>query len=228
MLVIDDQAQESSEIFLLDADFRVQNSVISLAAAPKYVILSPETMGRLQRIAYLTRCPGIDFGIRICGRASHVARMAEKVGGAPEKLAAMFDLQFLQMINRFGKALSERPDVVCVRHDIDVVETVEGQVQLLHERQRSFPLFARCRGVVRADVPWAAKCATAEHIAARPAECVPEAHREAQMIFHPLAKDHAILVVPAIGEIVGAIRSFIANGGELGEIVSGHGKSLLE
>ncbi len=131
-------------------------------------------------------------------------------------------LQLLQMINRLGKALAERTDGVGIGHDVGVVEAVEGHVQFLDEGQRSLPLGTRRRRIVCACMPGATEGAGAEHIAARPAEAMPEADRKAQMLFHALAQDDLVLVVPAIGEVVITLRPLVGDGREFSEITGGH------
>ena len=228
VLVLDHKVEETAEVFLLDADLGIEDGVVPLAPTPQHVICAAQPMRRLQRIAYLTRGPGVDFGIGVSGGARHVARVAEQVRGAPQQLAAMLRLQRFEMVDSLGKAAAEAGDVVGIGHHVDIVEAIERHIELLDEGQRRFSLGFRRGGVVRTGMPWAAEGAGTEHIAARPAESVPKAHRHAQVIFHALAQHLAVLVVPAVGEIVAAGGSFVADGVKRGEIVCGHEGLLLK
>ena len=228
VLVFDHEIEEPAEIFLLDIDFGVENCVVAFAATPQHIIGAAEPVRRFQRVAHLHRGPAIDFGIGIGCGACHIARVAEQVGRAPQQFAAMLVLQRFKVIDRFGKAAAERADVDGIGHDIDIVKTVERHIELFDERQRGFALGPGGGSVIGAGMPGAAERACAKHIAARPAECVPEAHGEAQLVLHALAQHHAVLVIPAIGEIVRAAGAFKAHRVERGEIVCGHGGLLLK
>src|SRR3546814_8302400 len=81
-----------------------------------------------------------------------------------------------------------------------VVEAIEGQVELAHEAERGFALHRRRLRRIGVLLPRAIEGARPEDVRPRPAEGVPHAHREAQMLFHRLAEDLAVLVVEAIGE----------------------------
>ena len=64
----------------------------------------------------------------------------------------------------------------------------------------------------RVIAPWeprALEGLAAERVAARPGEGVPIGDGEAQMVFQPLAGDHLVGIVEAIGERIGAVRPFI-------------------
>ena len=145
--------------------------------------------------------------------------MAEQVGGAPQELATVPGLKFLQVIDRFGEAGAKAGGVLGIGHHVDIVETIERQVELFDEGKARLALGACRLRRVGAGQPGALEGAGTEHVAARPAEGVPEAYRETQVIFHALAHDHAVLVVPAIGEGTGAVRAFVADGIERGEVV---------
>jgi hypothetical protein len=121
------------------------------------------------------------------------------------------------VIDRLGEvaAVARRPNAP--RHHVDVVEAVERHVETGEEVERGFALGARCGVVVRARVPRATEGARAEDVGARPAERVPEAHREAQVVFHPLAGDYAVLVVPAVGELVVAVGTLVTDRVDIGE-----------
>ena len=96
-------------------------------------------------------------------------------------------LQRLKMIDGLGKAVAERSGIGCVSHDIDIVETVKRHIEFFDKGHRGFALGLCMNGVIEPGMPWPAERACTKHVATGPAECVPETHRKAQMILHPLA-----------------------------------------
>ena len=219
VLVIDHQLQKSAEVFLFDADIGVENGVVSFAAAPQHVIGPAKAMRCFERVAHLAGGKGEHLRIRIGCRACHIALVAEQVGGPPQQFATVCRLKFLQMIDRTCKTRAEIADAFSRRHHVDIVEAVKRHIEFLHKRQRRFALGTRCRFVLRACEPWPVERARAKHIATRPAERVPETHGKAQVVFQTLAHDHAVLVVPAIGKVVGGFGPLVTDRVERCEIV---------
>ena len=125
------------------------------------------------------------------------------------------------MIDRFGEELAVLGDVGGVGHHVDVVEAVIGHVERLEELERYLALHGCRCAVVGAAVPRAIERAAAEHVGAGPAERVPEACGEAEVILHALAEDHLVLVVEPVGQLVGAVGALIFDLGNIGEEV-GH------
>src|SRR5690606_24805631 len=122
---------------------------------------------------------GEDFGVRARRRAARVAGMAEQVGGAPQQPAAGLALQRLEVVDCLGEVAAMLGDRMRLAHHVDVVEAVERHVEPGEEVERGLALGARGGVIVGAGVPRALEGARAEDVAARPAERVPEAHREA-------------------------------------------------
>jgi hypothetical protein len=148
--------------------------------------------------------------------------VAEQVGGAPQQLAPARALKPLEVVDRLGEEAAMLGDRLRLGHHVDVVEAVERHVEPGEEVERSGALGRRGGAVVGARVPRAAEGACAEDVRARPAERVPEAHREAQVVLHPLARDHAVLVVPAVRKLVVGVWSFVTDRGDIGEKGTGH------
>lgn len=221
MLVLDDEAQEPAEIVEFAAQIGVEQGVITFASAPEHIVCAAESVRRLERVADLARRPGEDLRVRAGGRAGHVTRVAKQVGGAPEQLAACERLQPLEIVDGFGEVAAERGDVARIGHHVDVVEGVEGQVEPLEEIECRLPLGSGGARVVRPGEPGPGERPAAEHVRSRPAERVPEADREAQMVFHPPAEHDPILVVPAISELVVRLRALVGDDRQVGE--DGHG-----
>jgi hypothetical protein len=97
-----------------------------------------------------------------------------------------------------------RSHAVGLSHNVNIVEAVERYVQLAEELERGPPLHSSGGAVVRTAQPRPVKDPAAEHIRARPAEAVPEARRQAQLIFHALAGNDPVLVVEAVAERIAA------------------------
>jgi hypothetical protein len=67
-------------------------------------------------------------------------------------------------------------------------------------------------------VPRPLEGARAEHVGAGPAERMPIADRQPQMIFHPLAEHELVAIVVAIRKRIVRVRAFVAHGGQMVEI----------
>ena len=75
------------------------------------------------------------------------------------------------------------------------------------------------RGLIEsAREPRPLECSGAENIGSIPIECMPVAHRHAQMLFHGFAADDAILVVITIGQRIPGLRTFKCDAGNVGKV----------
>ena len=184
------------------------SDVVAFASAPQHVVLAAQPLGQLDAVPHLRGGKAEYVGIRVGRRAGHVARMAEQVRRAPQELHAGRRHLLLNPIadpREVGDVLADR---VRLGHYVGVVEAEIRQPQAGEELESFVQLVFRVRLIHRAGVPGTAECAGAEHVGALGAERVPVADRHPQMVFHPLAKHHAVLVVIAIGErVLGASPS---------------------
>src|SRR5207237_8801659 len=101
--------------------------------------------------------------------------------------------------------------------EVAVVEGVERDAQPLEEIERRLGLQARRFHGVGRSHPRTAEGRGAEGIGTGPAEGVPPADGEPELVLHALAEDLAILVVVPERERVGALRSLVTDGLDLGE-----------
>gem|GEM_PF-2689976 len=67
-------------------------------------------------------------------------------------------------------------------------------------------------------LPWAFKCAHAKHVGSVPAEGMPVARRETQVIFHTFTQNQFIWIVMAEGEWISRLSTFETNAFKLVEI----------
>ena len=222
VLVLDDEAQEAAQIVQLALHVGVEQRLVTLATAPQHIIRAAQAMRRFQRVADLHRAERVDFGVRVRRATGGETRMAEQVGGAPEQLAARRGLQLFEMIDRFGEVTAMLGDALRISHHVDIVEAIIGHIQLREEVERHFPLLRGGGAVIGARMPGAVEGAAAEHVRPRPAEGVPEAGGEAEMLLHRLAQHDAVLVIETVGELVLAVRAFIADRRDVGEKVGSH------
>src|SRR5882757_6573966 len=88
------------------------------------------------------------------------------------------------------------------------MEAEVGQPQTREELEGLVELVIGGGLVERTAMPGTMKGAGAENIGAFPIEGVPVAHRHAQVLLHGLARDHALLVVVAVGQWILRLRTF--------------------
>ena len=96
--VVDGHVQELGEVVELALHVGVPEVLITFAAAPEDVAGAVELLGDFERFLHLRRGVGKDVGVAAGGRAVHVARVAEQIGGAPEQLDAGALLLFLERL----------------------------------------------------------------------------------------------------------------------------------
>ena len=208
VLVLGDHVQEPGELRLLAGQVRVEQGLVALATAPQDVVRAAQPMGRLEHRLDLGRGEGEDLRIRVRGGARRVARMAEQVGGSPQELEARslhvaLDGRhgFVQVRLRLGK----RP---ALWRDVAVVEAEERDAQLAQELERGIqPAPGREHRVEAGIEPGSVERAGAEDVRTRPAEGMPQADRDPEVIRHSLAQDQPIRLVDLERERVGRIET---------------------
>ena len=212
MLVIDDERQEAAELIELAREIGVEQRVVTFAAAPQHVVRAAQTLGRIHRETHLSRGESEHFRIWIGGCTREIARMREQICGAPQQLDAGLGLLALEAVDRSREVLDVLLDRVGSRHHVDVVEGIERRAEAREEIERLIHLVQHRRVIDRAAQPGAIERATTEDVGTVPGERMPVADGRAQVIFHALAEDHAILVVVAIGERIVALQAFVTDG----------------
>ena len=115
---------------------------------------------------------------------------------------------------RFDSA-SEAPS----GRDVAVVEGEERHAEQVEHLEGDVGLHLRAFHLVRGVHPRTEEGLAAEGVAARPAERVPVADGEAELVLHPLAEHLLVRVVPAVGE---ALPLPVPDRILLGEEWSGH------
>src|SRR5262249_1211744 len=212
VLLLAHQRHEAPELLELTREVRVEERLVALAPAPQHVVRAAEPVRRLEAMLHLGRRMGEHLGIRIRGGARRVARVAEQVGGAPEQAHAGALHVALRRLEQAVETRAALGEGGALGREIAVVEAEERDAELLEqlEGHRELVLGLRHRITARSE-PRAREGALAEHVVARPAEAVPEADREAELILHALAEDLAVGVVPAEGERGIAGRSLVAD-----------------
>ena len=217
--MLHDQVQEAAELVGLAAKVGVQQRVVALAATPQHVVRSTQPMGHLEAVAHLGRRTGEHLGIGVRRRAGRVPRVGEQVGRAPQQPHAgpvhVVGGLLCHHVEQFGRLA----EPVHLGGDVGVVEAEERHSELLEELERDGHLLAGgARGVGSGVEPRAVERRGAEDVLSRPTEAVPVADREAEVLAHRLAGDHAIGVVEPEGERVVAVRALEGDGPvDLGE-----------
>ena len=217
VLVLDDHRQEAAEILKFARQIRVQKRVIAFTATPEDIILAAQTMRRLKTITYLAHGAGRHFRIRIGQATGGVARVAEKVCGAPEQFDAGLFLVSTKSVACTLEIVREFVRRCGGLGDVHIMEAVIGKPQFREEFKSRCHLRISSAAVIGRVLPRAIKRACAENVEAVPAEGVPVAHRHAQVVFHALSKHHLVLVVIAIGKRVLAFRPLKLDRGDVAE-----------
>ena len=88
------------------------------------------------------------------------------------------------------------------------METIIGQAELAEELEGGRHLCVGRVAVVCGIVPGPVERSGTKDVEPVPAEAMPVADSQAQMVFHPPAEDHLVLVIVAIGQRVLGVRSF--------------------
>ena len=204
--MLGNQAQESPELLLLALEVRVEQRLVPLAAAPKDVVRTAESLRDLEHDLDLRGRVGEDLGIRVGGRARRVARMAEQVGGAPQQPDAGSRHVALGLVDDRVQVRGGLGEGRSIGRHIPIVERIEGRTELLEEFERSRELQAsRGHRLHRRSQPRAVECPDTEDIGARPVERVPVTDGDAEVIFHPFPEHDSVWVVDL--ERKGIVRS---------------------
>ena len=223
VLVLDGHLQEATVLARLLRQVGVEQRLVAFTAAPQHVVLAPQALRGVHRLLHLQRRQRVDLGVRVGGRAAHVAPVAEQVGGAPQQADAGGLLLLAEQVDDAAEVVDALARRGALGRDVAVVEAVERRAHLGEELERHVELGGRGLHRVGDGVPGALERAVVtERVEPVPAERVPVADGEAQVILHALAQHQAILVVPLEAVGIGAAE---ADGGDVGEVV-GHGRSL--
>ena len=207
MLVLRDQAQEPRQLGLLARQVGVEEGLVALPASPQDVVRAVEPLGRLQHGLDLRGRVGEHVRIGIGGRTGRVARMAEQVGGSPQEPGARARHVALRLPHHRVEVRPRLREGAPLRRDVAIVEAVERHAQLGDELEGRLQLRRRGRHRVGSRVkPRPVERSRAEHVGAGPVEGVPQAHRDPELVLHPLAEHQAIGVVDLEREGIGRIQ----------------------
>src|SRR5712664_263675 len=217
VLVVDDEGEEPAQLLQLALDVRIEEGLVALPAAPEDVVLPAELASGVHGLLDLRGRHGKDLRVRIGGGSRHVARVAEQVGGPPEQAHPGPPLVPSQHLDHRLEPVAGLSRRRSLGGDVAVVEGVERDAQPLEEVERRLGLQARRFHGVGRSHPRTTEGGGAEGIGTGPAEGVPPADGEPELLLHALAEDLAILVVVPERERVGALRSFVTDGLDLGE-----------
>ena len=225
VLVFDHHIQEATHLVQLLAHARVEQGFVAFAAAPQHIVFAAEFERGIHGFFYLQGSQCKEFRVGVGGRSGHKPSVAKQIGRAPQKLHARVLLLPGQHIDHgmeVGDAFARR--VAFGRH-VAVMKTVVRCAQFGEELKGRVGLgFGRGHGVAHV-LPGTLEAVTAKGVASIPAEAVPIAHGKTQVVFHALAGDDAVLVVPLEGQGVFGVFAFKGYGGD-GVEIAAHGVSL--
>ena len=131
--VIDGHVHEAGQVVQLALHVGVPEGLVAFAAAPEHVARPAEFLGHFQGLLDLGGGKGEGVGVAACGRAVHVARIAEQVGRAPEQLDAGPLLLLLDDLDDGVEVLVGLGQRLALGGDVAVVEAEERGAELLHE-----------------------------------------------------------------------------------------------
>src|SRR5689334_19918467 len=106
------------------------------------------------------------------------------------------------------------------RHDVDVVEAVEGRSELREELERDVHLCGGSFTRHRPSKPWPAEGRRTENVEPIPAEGMPVADRRSQVLDHRLAQHLAVGLVEAEGQRIVALGSLEPDAFDALEVLS--------
>jgi hypothetical protein len=135
----------------------------------------------------------------------------EQVRRAPQQLHFGRRHLLLEHVDDGGEVLQMLGQRLAGRRHVGVMESEEGHVEDAEQVEGDVGLGLGHRHRVAAVHPRPQEGLAAKRVAARPAERMPIAHGETQMVFHAPPGDDAVLVVILVGERVGALRAFEPN-----------------
>ncbi len=124
----------------LPSQVRIQQRVVTLAAAPQHIVLATQAVRGLQAAAHLRRGPGKHLRVRAGGGAAGIARVAEQICGAPQELHARRShlrrhalLDLLQVVGVLFERRGRRHRIHIVEGEIrhaQALEEIEGGLEL--------------------------------------------------------------------------------------------------
>ncbi len=227
VLVLDDQVEEAAELVEFLTHARVEQGLVAFAAAPQHIVLAAKCQCGVHRVAHLQGRHREDRRIGIGGRARHEATVAEQIGRAPQQFHAGALLVLAQHIDHPLEVVVTLARRCALRSHVAVMEAVVRGAKLGEHLKGGFGLHLRQLQRRAALKPGALESATAKRVEAVPAEGVPVADREAQMVFHAFAQHDAVAVVVAEGEWVCALGALEFDLGDMVE-VAGHGVRVIQ
>ena len=219
VFVLHHHVQEAAHLIQLMADARVQQRLIAFATAPQHVVFTTQLERGIHRFFHLQCRQRKNFGIRIGGGARHEAAVAEQVGGAPQQLHAGGLLLQAQHIDHLVQMVHAVARGDTLRRDVAVMKAIIRRAEFLKELKRRIRLGFGCCHRVRHLVPGPLKRAVvAKRVKAIPAEAVPVAGGEAQLLLHRFTQHFAVFVVPLEGQWVFGGGAFVLNRADVVEI----------
>ena len=225
--VIDRQVHEGGQVLELALHVGVPEALVSFAAAPEHVALPAQFLGHFQGLFDLGGGEGEGVGVATGGRAVHVARIAEQVGGAPEQLDAAAVLLLLEHLDHRVEVLVGLGQRGALGGDVAVVEAIERCAELVDELEGHGHAVDRIFDRVGRPFPGPPHRARSERVAARAAKRVPIGHAEAEMILHRLAFDQFAGVVVAERQRVLRVGAFVGDVADLWECRHGERWSVV-
>src|SRR6478736_3162327 len=207
-LVLGHQGQEAAELIALALHVGVEQGLVAFTPTPEHVILTLERERHVQRLAHLSGRVGEDFRIGIGGSATHVARVAEQVGGAPQELHARACHLALGASDQTVEVSVALLQGSALGSHVAIVEGVERRAELLEELEGDLQLQLRGLDRVLDLEPRPIEGTSPEHVTARPRERVPVADGAAEVLGHALAQDLLVLVVVLERKRVRAVFAF--------------------
>ena len=209
LLVVDRHVQQGRQVVQLPLHVRVPQGGIAFPAAPEGVAQSAQLVRGVHRRLDLRRPVGEYVRIGRCPRSLGVTRMSKKTGGSPEQLLARLSLLLGQLFHhRFQHPVALR-QVVHLRRNVPVMETVEINPHLFHELEK---YIHPAQGVIQRItpvVPWHLRRTTSKRVRQLIAHAVPVRRRKPQMLPHRLPLHQLLRIVMLECQRVPAPRPFV-------------------
>ena len=218
MFMLDHHLHKAAKLFTLLAQIGIEQRFVAFTPAPQHIVFTAQLMRRVHGGDHLRGCPGEDFRVWVGGGACAVARMGKAVGGAPQQLHAALLLLLRQHFDHLGKVIQVLLQRRAFRRYVNIMEAVVRHVELMEKLKGHVGFAFREAQRVACLLPRAFKRANTKHIRAVPAERVPVAGSETQMVFHTLAGNQLIGIVMAKCQGIRGFRAFITHTFKLVEI----------
>ena len=135
--------------------------------------------------------------------------VAEHVRRAPQQLNARSLLLFLQDFDDGVKVLVGFRQAIAFRSDVAIVERVVRSAEFFHEFESNASSVLCILYRVGAIFPRTLHRSRTERIASRSPECVPVHNAESHVLFHRLAFDNFVFVVPVESKRVFRFGTFV-------------------